>query len=68
MIMLLHSHLHVGYCRSFCDAGGLLIRGCYEPCLTDESEVTPAVECLPGANRAAWVGLPSVLIWGLQKN
>jgi hypothetical protein len=27
----------------------------------------PAAERLPEANRAAWVGLPGVLIWDLER-
>jgi hypothetical protein len=29
--------------------------------------VTAAAERLPEANRAAWVGLPGVVIWDLEK-
>ena len=43
------------------------MRACHEPRLTPESAVTVTAEPLPEANRAAWVGLPGVIIWELEK-
>ncbi len=65
--MRLHPHLPSDYCRAFA-AAGLRVRGCHEPRLTPESAVTVAAERLPEANRAAWVGLPGVVIWDLEKD
>ena len=64
--MRLHPHLPSDYCRGFA-AAGLRVRSCHEPQLTAEAAVTVAAERLPEANRAAWVGLPAVLIWDLEK-
>src|SRR5918996_1249259 len=64
--MRLHPHLPSGYCEAFA-AAGLRVRPCHEPRLTPESAVTVAAERLPEANRAAWVGLPGVVIWDLEK-
>jgi hypothetical protein len=64
--MRLHPHLPSAYCQA-CAAAGLRVRTCHEPLLTPESAVTAAAERLPEANRAAWVGLPGVVIWDLEK-
>ncbi|MGH6901706.1 MAG: class I SAM-dependent methyltransferase [Geminicoccaceae bacterium] len=64
--MRLHPHLPSDYCRVFA-ATGLRVHACHEPRLTPEAAVTAAAEPLPEANRAAWVGLPGVLIWDLEK-
>lgn len=64
--MRLHLHLPSAYCEAFATAG-LRVRACHEPRLTPESAVTAAAERLPEANRAAWVGLPGVIIWDLEK-
>jgi SAM-dependent methyltransferase len=64
--MRLHPHLPSAYCEAFATAG-LRVRACHEPRLTPESAVTAAAERLPEANRAAWVGLPGVIIWDLEK-
>ena len=65
--MRLHPHLASDYCQA-CAAAGLRVRACLEPLLTPESAATPAAERLPEANRAAWVGLPGVLIWDLKRS
>jgi SAM-dependent methyltransferase len=65
--MRLHPHLPSEYCQA-CAAAGLRVRGCHEPLLTPEAAVTAAAERLPEANRAAWVGLPGVLIWDLERS
>jgi len=64
--MRLHPHLPSAYCQAFA-AAGLRVRTCHEPPLTPEAAVTAAAEPLPEANRAAWVGLPGVLVWDLEK-
>ena len=63
----IHPHLASDYCRAFA-AAGLRIRACEEPLLTPESAVTPAAGPLPEANRAAFAGLPGVIVWDLEKN
>jgi SAM-dependent methyltransferase len=63
--MRLHAHLPSDYCQAF-GAAGLRVRACHEPRLTPEAALTPAAETLPEANRAAWVGLPGVLIWDVE--
>jgi SAM-dependent methyltransferase len=65
--MRLHPHLPSEACAAFA-AAGLRVRGCHEPRLTPEAAATPAAARLPDANRAAWVGLPGVLIWELEKD
>jgi SAM-dependent methyltransferase len=65
--MRLHPHLPSEYCAAF-SVAGLHLRGCHEPRLTPEAAATLAAERLPEANRAAWVGLPGVLIWDLEKS
>ncbi len=64
--MRLHPHMASDYCQASA-AAGLRVRSCHEPQLTAEAAVTVAAERLPEANRAAWVGLPAVLIWDLEK-
>jgi hypothetical protein len=64
--MRLYPHLPSEYCAAFAAAG--LRAGCHGPRLTPEAAATPAAERLPDANRAAWAGLPGVLIWDLEKS
>lgn len=64
--MRIHPHLPSDYCAAAL-AASLRVAACYEPRLTPEAAVTPAAERLPEANRAAWVGLPGVVIWELEK-
>ncbi len=64
--MRIHPHLLSEYSASGL-AAGLRITACHEPRLTSESVVTPAAERLPEANRAAWVGLPGVVVWEMEK-
>ena len=54
------------YLEAFIGAG-LRVESCAEPGLTAESAITPAAERLPDANLAAWVGLPGVVVWELEK-
>ncbi|GAA4786719.1 hypothetical protein GCM10023200_21030 [Actinomycetospora chlora] len=64
--MRLHTHLPSEYVRAAL-AAGLAVRGCEEPPLTTESVATPTAELIPDANRAAYVGLPGVLVWDLER-
>jgi len=64
--MRIHPHLASAYCQAYAVAG-LRVRSCHEPLLTPESAVTPASGPLPDANRAAFVGLPGVTVWDLEK-
>jgi SAM-dependent methyltransferase len=64
--MRLHEHLLSDYGAAAADAG-LRIRSFQELRLTPESAITVATERLPEANHAAWVGLPGVVVWDLEK-
>jgi SAM-dependent methyltransferase len=64
--MRLHAHLPSDYCQAVA-AARLRVRTCHEPRLTPEAAVTAAAEQLPEANRAAWAGLPGVVIWDLER-
>jgi ubiquinone/menaquinone biosynthesis C-methylase UbiE len=64
--MRLNGHLISDCGRAIVDAG-LRIRSFQEIRLTPDSAITVASERLPEANRAAWVGLPGVVIWDLEK-
>jgi SAM-dependent methyltransferase len=64
--MRIHPHLLSEYCTAGL-AAGFRIAACFEPRLTPEAVVTPAAERLPEANQAAWVGLPGVVIWEMEK-
>jgi ubiquinone/menaquinone biosynthesis C-methylase UbiE len=64
--MRLNGHLLSDYGRAIAGAG-LRIRSSQEIRLTPDSAITVATERLPEANRAAWVGLPGVMIWDLEK-
>jgi ubiquinone/menaquinone biosynthesis C-methylase UbiE len=65
--MRIHPHFPSAYCQAFA-AAGLRVRSCDEPLLTPESAVTPARERLPDANLAAFVGLPGVIVWDLERS
>jgi len=43
------------------------VLSCEEPRLTDQAVATPAAELIPDANRAAYVGLPGVIVWEFQR-
>ena len=62
----LHPHLLSDYIAAAAGAG-LRVAACLEPGLTPESVVTPAAEHVPEANRAAWVGVPGVVVWEFRK-
>jgi len=64
--MRLNGHLLSNYSQA-ADAAGLRVRGIQELRLTQESAITVATERLPEANHANSVGLPSVVIWDLEK-
>ena len=60
--MRLHPHLPSDYVTAALGAG-LAVRSYAEPLLTAEAVATPTAERIPDANRAAYVGLPGVLVW-----
>lgn len=64
--MRIHPHLLSAYCQAAA-AAGLRLRSLHEPLLTLESALTVAAKPLPEANRAAFVGLPGVTVWDLEK-
>lgn len=64
--MRIHAHLPSDYAKVFA-AAGLRIRNCFEPRLSDDSAVTVAKDRLPEANHLAYVGLPGVIVWDLEK-
>lgn len=65
--MRLNRHLPSSYAAA-ATAAGLRILALEEPLLTDESAMTVAREPLPDANRAAWVGLPGVIVWAFARD
>ena len=64
--MRLNGHLLSDYGQATA-AAGFRIRSFQELPLTPDSAITVATDRLPEANRAAWVGLPGVVIWDLEK-
>jgi SAM-dependent methyltransferase len=64
--MRLHAHLPSDYVAAALGAG-LAVRGYEEPRLTVDAVATPAAEHIPDANRAAYVGLPGVLVWEFER-
>ena len=64
--MRLHPHLASNYITAFAQAG-FTARRCLEPRHTEASARTTASETYPEANRAAWVGLPAVIVWEFEK-
>ena len=64
--MRLNAHLPSDYCHAF-TAAGLHVRTCYEPLLTEEAAVTFSPDHFPDANRAAFGGLPGVIVWDTEK-
>lgn len=65
--MRLNRHLPSDYAAA-ASAAGLRILALEEPLLTDEAAMTVAREPLPEANRAAWVGLPGVIVWAFARD
>jgi SAM-dependent methyltransferase len=64
--MRIYPHLTADYCGAFA-AAGLRVVNCFEPRLTAEAAMTPTRDRLPEATLAAYVGLPGVIIWQLEK-
>jgi SAM-dependent methyltransferase len=62
----LHPHRISDYAQAAVEAG-LRVINLYEPLLTADAARTMAQGPLPEANAAAWVGLPGVVIWHLEK-
>ena len=60
--MRLHQHLPSDYVTAALGAG-LAVRHYEEPRLTADAVLTPTAEVVPDANRAAYVGLPGLLVW-----
>jgi SAM-dependent methyltransferase len=63
-----HPHLHSDYLAAFAGAG-LSVKACLEPLLS-EQQVTAkrrAFRHIPDATAAAYVGLPAVLVWSVEK-
>lgn len=63
--MRLHCHLASAYTDA-ANAAGLRLRSLAEPPLTEAAAVTPAADVVPGANRAAFTGLPAVSVWDFE--
>jgi SAM-dependent methyltransferase len=63
-----HSHTHSDYLAAF-RAAGLVVRDCVEPELTAETAQAKrrAFRHIPEATLAAYVGLPGVLVWDVEK-
>jgi SAM-dependent methyltransferase len=63
-----HAHAHADYLDAFA-AAGLSVRRCLEPRLgaDDVAAKRRAFRHVPDATRAAYVGLPAVLIWDVEK-
>jgi SAM-dependent methyltransferase len=64
--MRLHAHLPSDYATAALGAG-LAVRSYEEPRLTVDAVATPAAERVPDANRAAYVGLPGVIVWEFER-
>ncbi|MEJ2862128.1 class I SAM-dependent methyltransferase [Actinomycetospora flava] len=65
--MRLHHHVPSDYVTAALDAG-LAVRHYEEPRLTVEAVATPTAEVVPDANRAAYVGLPGLLLWEFERS
>jgi SAM-dependent methyltransferase len=63
-----HTHTHADYLAAFRSAG-LRVRDCIEPELTADQVPAKrrAFRHIPEATMAAYVGLPGVLVWDLEK-
>jgi SAM-dependent methyltransferase len=63
-----HPHLHADYLAAF-NAAGLEVTDCIEPTLTEQQLSTKrrAFRHLPQATAAAYLGLPSVLVWAARR-
>lgn len=65
--MRLHRH-HLSEYVAAALRCGLVVRGCEEPLLTEAGARTAAAELIPDANRQAFVGLPAVVVWELERS
>lgn len=63
-----HVHLHSDYLRAF-EFAGLRVRGCIEPVVTPGRGplLSLAAQVRPYGANAAYIGLPYVLIWDLER-
>lgn len=64
--MRLHGHLVSDYITAARQAG-LILSFLREQRVTEEAAVTPAASIIPEANRAAFVGLPGVVVYEFQQ-
>jgi SAM-dependent methyltransferase len=65
-LIRLHRHLPSSYAQAAAVAG-LAVANLFEPALPAASAVTVAQGPIPGANAAAWAGLPGVIVWDFVK-
>jgi ubiquinone/menaquinone biosynthesis C-methylase UbiE len=65
--MRLHCHLVSEYTAA-ARATGLVVRSLQEPRLTEAAIVTAAANVLPDANRCAYLGLPALTVWDLERS
>ncbi len=63
-----HPHTHADYLAAF-DGAGLEVRHCVEPALSASEVIAKrrAFRHVPDATSAAYVGLPAVLVWDVQR-
>ena len=63
-----HAHTHADYFNAFLSAG-LHVRGCIEPEFTADQVPAKrrAYDHIPEATTSAYVGLPGVLVWDVEK-
>ncbi|QHC21217.1 class I SAM-dependent methyltransferase [Streptomyces sp. GS7] len=61
-----HRHLHSSYLSAFADAG-LTVRECHEPVFNGRLAPGGYEESIADAARAAWEGIPLVVIWAAEK-
>jgi SAM-dependent methyltransferase len=61
----LHVHLLSEYIGA-ASAAGLRLRSVTEPALTEAAAITPALQVVPEANLAAYVGLPALSVWDFE--
>ena len=63
-----HPHLHGDYLAAFA-AAGLSVTGCVEPTITEHElgAKRRAFRHIPEATAAAYLGLPAVLVWAVER-
>jgi SAM-dependent methyltransferase len=64
--MRLHCHMISEYTTAAQETG-FVVRALHEPRLTEAAIVTAAADVLPDANRSAYLGLPALTIWDLER-